>query len=136
VLAKMETQLNVSSNSDNSNGQGAWQEEKMGLLRSFQCPINAIPEVKNETSKFIETEEEHHVAELIQDNFLFAVMKEMFTATGENKCVVDFDCKASSVALRVRNLSRRANWCCQLVKEATKEGHSDPTTILSPCRDG
>lgn len=125
----MEASSNDSSeSSDNEDEQMIYEKEMMETIEKFYCPINVIPGIKNEIIEYIQMEEYAFMEQMVQDSYLLNTVQDLFTEERTEKCMVDDECKASMIMMVTRDLSRRADLCCELANEVITSDYP-PETI-------
>ena len=101
----------------------------MERIKKFYIPINRIPEIESDIIEYIEMEERAFMEQLLHDDFLFTVVRDLFADARTEKCTIDDEYKSSLVMMITQNLSRRADRCCELVKQVKKREYTELEVI-------
>ena len=89
----------ASGNDDEQEGQEDYEEKMMERIKKFYIPINLIPEIESEIIEYIEMEERGFMEQLFHDDFLFTVVRDLFSNARMDKCTIDDECKSSLVMM-------------------------------------
>ena len=89
----------ASGNDNEQEGQEDYEEKMMERIKKFYIPINLIPEIESEIIEYIEMEERGFMEQLIHDDFLFTVVRDLFSDAQTDKCTIDDGRKSSLVMM-------------------------------------